>query len=427
MVERTYAPEISLASGRSLVYPVDANPEDFFPECIKFTAKQRIGMNIDKVLNETAASYKDLVKKGGEKGLDALRIHKNIENASKSTLPYWVNLVKELKKEFKEVTKQDYDKIDLVKVGTDAFKDFAKPLMAEHKKLRAGNAGLTPTQQNRKTLGSIYLNMPNAIQYAEAANWGGQALGVGGDQMNRMASGQDTDGFAARLGGAVAGNVGNLIGAGIGGIIGGISNLVGIGGGPLTGIAAGAFAGENLQRGLESGLSISQNPYMEMMFQGIGFRNFRFDFVLRPRHEKELEEVGSILKAFREFSRPSWNKSFGEQAFMNYPMEFDIQFLTLEESENSFTNNFDTNMHLPKLKPCVLTSVETNYTPQSIWAAHRAGAPVAVTLGLAFQETELVMAEDIQKSDWPNNQENNPNSSEPMGVMPVDHGGNIAG
>ena len=130
--------------------------------------------------------------------------------------------------------------------------------------------------------------MPNAIQYAEAANWGGQALGVGGDQMNRMASGQDTDGFAARLGGAVAGNVGNLIGAGIGGVIGGISNLVGIGGGPLTGIAAGAFAGENLQRGLESGLSISQNPYMEMMFQGIGFRNFRFDFVLRPRHEKEL-------------------------------------------------------------------------------------------------------------------------------------------
>ena len=427
MVERTYDPEISLASGRSLVYPVDANPEDFFPECIKFTAKQRIGMNIDKVLNETAASYKDLVKKGGEKGLDALRIHKNIENASKSTLPYWVNLVKELKKEFKEVTKQDYDKIDLLKVGSDAFKEFAKPLMAEHKKLRAGNAGLTPTQQNRKTLGSIYLNMPNAIQYAEAANWGCQALGVGGDQMNRMASRQDTDEFGARLGGAVAGNVGNLIGAGIGGVIGGISNLVGIGGGPLTGIAAGAFAGENLQRGLESGLSISQNPYMERMFQGIGFRNFRFDFVLRPRHEKELEEVGSILKAFREFSRPSWNKSFGEQAFMNYPMEFDIQFLTLEESENSFTNNFDTNMHLPKLKPCVLTSVETNYTPQSIWAAHRAGAPVAVTLGLSFQETELVMAEDIQESDWPRNQENNPNSSEPMGIMPVDHGGNIAG
>ena len=423
MVERTYDPEISLASGRSLVYPVDANPEDFFPECIKFTAKQRIGMNIDKVINETAASFKDLVKKGGEKGLDALRIHKNIENASKSTLPYWVNLVKELKKEFKEVTKQDYDKIDLVKVGTDAFKDFAKPLMAEHKKLRAGNAGLTPTQQNRKTLGSIYLNMPNAIQYAEAANWNGQALGVVGDQVNRMTTGQNTDGFGARLGGTVAGNIGNIVGGGIGGLIGGLSKVMGVGGGMLVG----AFAGENLQRGLESGLSISQNPYMEMMFQGIGFRNFRFDFVLRPRHEKELEEVGSILKAFREFSRPSWNKSFGNQSFMNYPMEFDIQFLTLEESENSFTNNFDTNMHLPKLKPCVLTSVETNYTPQSIWAAHRAGAPVAVTLGLSFQETELVMAEDIQESDWPRNQENNPNSSEPMGIMPVDHGGNIAG
>ena len=424
MVDKTYDPEITLAGGRSLVYPVDANPEDFFPECIKFTAKQRIGMNIDKVLNETAASYKNLVKKAKEKGFEALRIHKLIDEAGENVGHFsWIEAVTKLKKEFKEVTGQDYDKLDLLKVGTDGFKEFAAPLMAEHQKLKAANAGLTPTQQNRKTLGSIYLNMPNAIQYAEAANWNGQALGVVGDQVNRMTTGQNTDGFGARLGGTVAGNIGNIVGGGIGGLIGGLSKVMGVGGGMLVG----AFAGENLQRGLESGLSISQNPYMEMMFQGIGFRNFRFDFVLRPRHEKELEEVGSILKAFREFSRPSWNKSFGNQSFMNYPMEFDIQFLTLEESENSFTNNFDTNMHLPQLKPCVLTSVETNYTPQSIWAAHRAGAPVAVTLGLAFQETELVMAEDIQKSDWPNNQENNPNSSEPMGVMPVDHGGNIAG
>ena len=82
----------------------------------------------------------------------------------------------------------------------------------------------------------------------------------------------------------------------------------------------------------------------------------------------------------------------------------------------SFANNYETNWHLPQLKPCVLSSVETNYTPQSIWAAHRAGAPVAVTLGLSFQETELVMAEDIQKNDWPKDG-SDPNSTEPSALV----------
>ena len=31
MVDKTYDPEITLAGGRSLVYPVDANPEDLSP------------------------------------------------------------------------------------------------------------------------------------------------------------------------------------------------------------------------------------------------------------------------------------------------------------------------------------------------------------------------------------------------------------
>ena len=44
-------------------------------------------------------------------------------------------------------------------------------------------------------------------------------------------------------------------------------------------------------------------------------------------------------------------------------------------------------------------NVSTNYTPQSIGAAHAGGEPVAVTLGLSFQETELVMAEDVMGTE----------------------------
>ena len=45
-------------------------------------------------------------------------------------------------------------------------------------------------------------------------------------------------------------------------------------------------------------------------------------------------------------------------------------------------------------------NVTSNYTPQSIWAAHDGGVPLAVTLGLSFQETELVMAEDVHRDGY---------------------------
>ena len=57
-------------------------------------------------------------------------------------------------------------------------------------------------------------------------------------------------------------------------------------------------------------------------------------------------------------------------------------------------------MNVPQLKNCVCDNVTTNYTPQSIWAAHNGGVPVAVTLGLSFQETELIMAEDVHRDGY---------------------------
>ena len=84
---------------------------------------------------------------------------------------------------------------------------------------------------------------------------------------------------------------------------------------------------------------------------------------------------------------------------MKYPQEFQIKFLTMT-NPNTNVEQYVLNQHLPKLKPCVCSSVETNYTPQGIWSAYEDGAPVSITLGLSFQETELVMADDVA-NEWP--------------------------
>jgi hypothetical protein len=35
-----------------------------------------------------------------------------------------------------------------------------------------------------------------------------------------------------------------------------------------------------------------------------------------------------------------------------------------------------------------------------MWTAHQRGVPVAITLNLHFQETELVMAQDVQQGGF---------------------------
>ena len=386
-----YDPHQTLKNAGPLVYPMDANPEDFFPECIRFGIHKREGNSLEALSEKVQSSLKNFVKTSPGK---------NVAGAGSF---------------LKEAVEAIVLKAKSLAMSEDErMKEYTKALSILN--TNSGNS-LSSTKQITTPLGSIYMNMPSSIQFSEGANWAGQGLGVGGDQAKRMSSGGDTSGLSDRAAGLAVGNLGNIVGGTVGSMIGALSAAVG----GVGGFAVGAFAGENLQRGFERGLNIKQNPYMEMMFEGIGFRNFRFDFVLRPRGTKEVEVVTRIIKAFREYSRPSWNPSFGGTSFMNYPMEFQIQFLTLDDSQDKFgqgatqttTGSFAVNEYLPKLKPCVLSSVETNYTPQSIWAAHDAGVPVAVTLGLSFQETELVMAGDIQRLDGPKDDSNNPNSSNP--------------
>jgi len=181
----------------------------------------------------------------------------------------------------------------------------------------------------------------------------------------------------------------------------------------MFGMALGAMAaGGPLQQGAEAALGVAQNPYMEMMFSGVGFRAFQFEFIMRPRSEDEVDEVADILRMFRTFTKPTFVEGVLGKSFMDYPMEFQIEFLTgggytefgHEEStargrgdtaKGGFGTNYIPNPFVPKIKTCVCDNVTSNYTPQSIWAAHEDGVPVAVNLSLSFQETELVMAEDV--------------------------------
>lgn len=127
------------------------------------------------------------------------------------------------------------------------------------------------------------------------------------------------------------------------------------------------------------------NPQKQMLFQGIEFRQFNMSFTFTPYSSKEAQDVKEIIKLFRKWSAPQKTSSFGGM-FFNPPAVFQVDF--------KFNNS--QNLNIPKLKDCVITSVEVNYAPNGMWSAHSDGAPVQTTVTLALQEMDLVDRSDIE-------------------------------
>ena len=376
----------------SLIYPDDKNRLGFYPECVCFTIQKRTGVSIEDVGSSLQAVMKSASdswngkltqeqKKSHPELAGILQGIKHDESSEKSRQEVTEAAITTYKKNHPDHTLPD-SMADLIATAVTAGTTKLREKQTQALELKKGGAN---------ELGHIYLNMPNGIQFAESANWAGQELGFMGHMTKDFVSGGSASGDAMKaLTGAGVGAAGGMIGAAVGAIPSLVSKL-GISGG-MFGAALGAMAaGSPIQKGLESAMGVAQNPYLEMMFSGIGFRKFQFEFIFRPKSSSEFETVAKILKMFRSFSKPTFAEGKLGKSFMNYPMEFGIKFL--REEGGRFTDN----LNVPKIKDCVCDSVTSNFTPQSIWAAHEQGKPVAVNLSLSFQETELVMAEDVWK------------------------------
>ena len=389
-----------------LKYPSDLSEEHFFPEAIRFGFVQRDGVDFKEVTAAMKTEYQEELRSS----IRDYRMHKKAESFGMPNLldtPSDKERMEEELRAFKESTG-----------GVDPGEHEKESIRSRIGAAWAGTQGAIGNIQTQNSskheIGSVYLNMPNSIALNEPAGWGGQELGMIGNITKGALRGSDTSAMESVVGGAV-GSAGNLLAAAAGGIVGTVlSRIPGVSG--MTGGLLGMIGGNVVQSGAEAAFSVKQNPYMEMMFSGIGFRSYKFDFIFRARNKSEIATVGEIIKKFRQHSRPTWVKGGLGKSFMNYPQEFQIQFLT----ELVATNSYEQNLNLPYLKPAVCTSVDTNFTPSSIWAAYDKGAPVAITLGLSFSETELVMADDVARDGLDMNEQmgQNPAGSISNGSLP---------
>ena len=147
---------------------------------------------------------------------------------------------------------------------------------------------------------------------------------------------------------------------------------------------------------------------MELLFTGVGRRNFSFQFNFIPKSEKESRTVYNIVQTFKEHMLPEYLGSIGlgglgsikmgQGRILKIPDTFDI-FYFYHSNENPFLNRIST---------CYLTSLDVDYggekyvTYEPTTLGEGGGGlegppPQRTSITLNFSEIETITRERAQQ------------------------------
>ena len=151
------------------------------------------------------------------------------------------------------------------------------------------------------------------------------------------------------------------------------------------------------------------NPYTEQVFSGIQLRDFNFNWKLVPRNRAEQRSIERIIRYLRRAALPDTSETFGAggsfvdtlggegfgagatDRWLTVPNLFNLRWK--QGGDGSEISS------LPKIKKCICTNIDVNYTPDNVWATHLDGsnqpAPVAIQLSVGFGETEIIKSSDV--------------------------------
>ena len=225
----------------------------------------------------------------------------------------------------------------------------------------------------RRLLSNIALYMPAQVQVGTGAQYGEKELGAFTAQAVEAVKGI-SEGNIEKIKSSItnSGESGTMMAeATVTKLIDVIPGLGGIG------------AAMDIKRGFV------RNNRLEMLFEGIGRREFTFSFKMMPKSEAEAKSVRTICEMFRFYMSPSFIGDIGTSRTMAFPATFDIKYLYAFGKENRFLN---------KISTCVCTQANITYGGERVQFFRPTGdgaPPVETQLDLTFKELELITRERI--------------------------------
>jgi hypothetical protein len=253
-------------------------------------------------------------------------------------------------------------------IGSAAEKAYDASTGAVNTGLNVGGA-IKETISNRlkdrttEIKAAITLYMPETLSFTNQASYTDTTLlDIAQEALQSLRTlGADKDsGFMKRIAGGVAGSIN-------------------------TGISA---VRSNAGKLLLSTQGLAINPQNQLLFDGIGFRNYSMSFTFTPYSKEEANSVKEIIKMFKMHAAPRLVKGAGGMLFIP-PSSFKLGFFF----------NGKINENIGKVAESVIESIEVNYAPNG-WSAHTDGAPVQTTMTISFKEIELIDRAKIEKDGF---------------------------
>jgi len=127
-------------------------------------------------------------------------------------------------------------------------------------------------------------------------------------------------------------------------------------------------------------------PQMELMFSGIGRRDFSYEFTFVPKSKQEAERIEDIVKSFKIHMHADFTGTEGGMREMDIPDFFNIKYM-YKGNENT---------HLNRISTCVLTKMDVNYGADR-FVAYEDGVPQTTKISLSFAELEIITRDAIKE------------------------------
>jgi hypothetical protein len=119
------------------------------------------------------------------------------------------------------------------------------------------------------------------------------------------------------------------------------------------------------------------NPNMELLFNGVNLRTFKFSFKMTPRNTNEANQIRLIIKSFKQSMAP-----IADGNFLKTPSLFQL----------SYRKGDKIHPYLHLFKDCFLTDMSVNYTGEGVYATYSDGSPISYVMDLGFKEIEPIYA-----------------------------------